>query len=63
MSKTRTIRFALTISGKQALVEFLSLEPLLGPLPNLDLRNIDWVIVGGKWGLGQDLSRKTGWLI
>src|ERR1019366_5774600 len=26
-------------------VKFLSLEPLLGPLPNLDLRHIDWVIV------------------
>ncbi len=31
-------------------VKFLSLEPLLGPLPNLDLRDIDWVIVGGESG-------------
>ena len=31
-------------------VKFLSLEPLLGPLPNLDLRGIDWVIVGGESG-------------
>jgi protein gp37 len=31
-------------------VKFLSLEPLLGPLPNLDLRSIDWVIVGGESG-------------
>jgi len=31
-------------------VKFLSLEPLLGPLPNLDLANIDWVIVGGESG-------------
>jgi protein gp37 len=31
-------------------VKFLSLEPLLGPLPNLDLRLIDWVIVGGESG-------------
>lgn len=30
--------------------KFLSLEPLLGPLPNLDLHNIDWVIVGGESG-------------
>lgn len=29
---------------------FLSLEPLLEPLPNLDLRGIDWVIVGGESG-------------
>jgi len=33
-----------------AQVKFLSLEPLLGPLPGLDLRSIDWVIVGGESG-------------
>jgi protein gp37 len=33
-----------------AAVRFLSLEPLLGPLPNLDLTDIDWVIVGGESG-------------
>lgn len=33
-----------------AKVKFLSLEPLLGPLVDLDLRNIDWVIVGGESG-------------
>jgi|SRR5580704_15578723 protein gp37 len=31
-------------------VKFLSLEPLLGPLPNLNLHNIDWAIVGGESG-------------
>ncbi len=31
-------------------VKFLSLEPLLGPLPNMNLRNIHWVIVGGESG-------------
>ncbi len=35
-----------------ASVKFLSLEPLLGPLPNLDLAGIDWVIVGGESGPG-----------
>ncbi|MFY9182444.1 MAG: phage Gp37/Gp68 family protein [Kiritimatiellia bacterium] len=35
-----------------ATVRFLSLEPLLGPLPKLDLTNIDWVIVGGESGPG-----------
>ena len=35
-----------------AAVRFLSLEPLLGPLPELDLANIDWVIVGGESGPG-----------
>lgn len=33
-------------------VKFLSLEPLLGPLPSLDLHQIDWVIVGGESGPG-----------
>lgn len=33
-------------------IKFLSLEPLLGPLPNLNLMGIDWVIVGGESGPG-----------
>ncbi|MDA8161627.1 MAG: phage Gp37/Gp68 family protein [Desulfobacteraceae bacterium] len=33
-------------------IKFLSLEPLLGPLPRLDLTGIDWVIVGGESGPG-----------
>ena len=33
-----------------AAIKFLSLEPLLGPLPDLDLSGIDWVIVGGESG-------------
>jgi protein gp37 len=35
-----------------AQTKFLSLEPLLGPLPNLNLQGIDWVIVGGESGRG-----------
>ena len=35
-----------------ARVKFLSLEPLLGSLRKLDLRGIDWVIVGGESGPG-----------
>ena len=31
---------------------FLSLEPLLGPLPGIPLQEIDWVIVGGESGPG-----------
>lgn len=31
-------------------MRFLSLEPLLGPLPGLDLTGIDWAIVGGESG-------------
>jgi protein gp37 len=33
-----------------AKVKFLSLEPLIGPLTNLDLENIHWAIVGGESG-------------
>lgn len=33
-----------------ATVRFLSLEPLIGPLPDLDLTAIHWVIVGGESG-------------
>ncbi len=36
----------------RAVLRFLSLEPLLGPLPGLDLRGIQWVIVGGESGPG-----------
>lgn len=36
----------------KAYVKFLSLEPLLGPIPNLNLTGIDWVIVGGESGPG-----------
>ena len=35
-----------------AAVKFLSVEPLLGPLPDLNLTGIDWVIVGGESGPG-----------
>ena len=31
-------------------IKFLCMEPLLGPVPNLDLRGIQWVIVGGESG-------------
>lgn len=31
-------------------IRFLSIEPLLGPIPSLDLKGIDWVIVGGESG-------------
>jgi protein gp37 len=33
-----------------AAVRFISAEPLLGPLPSLDLAGIDWLIVGGESG-------------
>lgn len=38
------------LGNSDAVVKFLSLEPLLGPLTNMNLSNIDWVIVGGESG-------------
>ena len=43
-------------------IKFLSLEPLLGALPNLKLDEIDWVIVGGESGPGAREMRKK-WVI
>lgn len=40
------------LCGIPAVVRFLSIEPLLEPLPDLDLDGIDWVIVGGESGPG-----------
>ena len=42
-----------------AFVKFLSLEPLLGPLPSLQLDEIDWVIVGGESGPGARPMRSS----
>lgn len=38
------------LRATSAKIKFLSVEPLLGPLSDLDLTNIDWVIVGGESG-------------
>lgn len=35
-----------------AVVRFLSVEPMLAPMPNLPLQGIDWVIIGGETGHG-----------
>jgi protein gp37 len=43
-------------------VKFLSLEPLLGPLPHMNLQNMDWVIVGGESGPGARPMKKE-WVI
>jgi protein gp37 len=44
-----------------ASVRFLSLEPLLGPIYQLPLDTIDWVIVGGESGPGAR-SLKPEWV-
>ncbi|MFI5253767.1 MAG: DUF5131 family protein [Bacteroidota bacterium] len=40
------------LRATNARIKFLSLEPLLGPLTPMNLRKIDWVIVGGESGPG-----------
>lgn len=41
---------AYHLRATPAAVRFISAEPLLGPLPSLDFRDLDWVIVGGESG-------------
>lgn len=43
-------------------IKFLSLEPLLGPLPKLNLKGMDWVIVGGESGPNARLIEEE-WVI
>jgi len=50
------------LRNTDAKIKFLSLEPLLGALPNLDLRKINWVIVGGESGPGAR-PMKEEWVI
>ncbi len=38
------------LRNTNAVIKFLSCEPLIGPLNHLNLQNIDWVIVGGESG-------------
>ena len=38
------------LRATNAKTKFLSCEPLIGPLHNINLQNIDWVIVGGESG-------------
>ena len=40
------------LRGVPAAVRFLSIEPLLAPIPSLPLTGLDWVIVGGESGPG-----------
>ena len=50
------------LRSTSAFVKFLSLEPLLTSLPNLNLHEIDWVIVGGESG-PQSRPIKEEWVI
>ena len=46
----------------KAKVKFLSCEPLIGPLYNMNLKKIDWVIVGGESG-HRPRPMETDWVL
>jgi protein gp37 len=50
------------LRNTKARVKFLSLEPLIGPLYNLNLSAIDWVIVGGESGR-RPRAMKPDWVL
>jgi protein gp37 len=61
--ETPTYRFRIDhLRETGAKVKFLSLEPLLAPLPDLDLAGIHWIIVGGESGPGAR-PMDTDWVI
>jgi protein gp37 len=45
-----------------AKIKFLSCEPLIGALPNLNLDGIDWCIVGGESGRGKIRPMQEAWV-
>ena len=45
-----------------ASIKFLSIEPMLGPLDDINLNGIDWVIVGGESGPGAR-PMNSSWVI
>ncbi len=51
-----------TLRRIPAQTRFLSVEPLLGPIPRLPLTGIDWVIVGGESGPGARPMQQS-WVI
>ena len=46
----RVVRRIDDLRKTNAKTKFLSCEPLIGPLPKMNLKKIDWVIVGGESG-------------
>lgn len=50
------------LAKTDAKVKFLSVEPLIGPIHQIALRNIDWVIVGGESGPGAR-SMEEAWVL
>jgi len=51
----KMLHYLLNITAR---VKFVSFEPLLGPIPDLDLDEIDWIIIGARTGPGAVPPRK-----
>lgn len=52
IESAEVVHRAHTLAQIPASVRFLSVEPLIGPVPDLPLAGIHWVIVGGESGPG-----------
>lgn len=50
IESNRYVGRAEILKSAPAQIRFVSAEPLLGPLPGLDLEGVDWIIVGGESG-------------
>lgn len=50
VESARVLHRVNALQSVQAKVRFLSLEPLIGPLEDIPLKGIHWVIVGGESG-------------
>jgi protein gp37 len=48
----RVAHRAFDLTANAAHVHFVSYEPAIGPLDELQLQNLDWIIVGGESGPG-----------
>ncbi len=58
----RAVERIIDLQTLDAAVKFISCEPLLGPLVELPLDGVDWVIVGGESGPGAR-PMKEEWVI
>lgn len=57
----RVMHRVTDLAAVPAAVRFLSCEPLIGPLEEIPLQSIDWVIVGGESG-PRAREMKEGWV-
>jgi protein gp37 len=59
---TRVMHRIADLRAVPAAIRFLSCEPLIGPLPSMDLSGIHWIIVGGESG-AKPRPMKKEWVL